>query len=453
LRMQDGSLALLDEAPLSGSLQGTLPQLRTTGGLFGPAYVLDGSLQVQLKLAGVLAHPQLSGTVSGKQLSATLIDQGIQFKQGVIQLALDNNTVRFEQVEFHGASGTLSASGQIKLDEANPDLAVKVVADKLELFATPDRQLQISGQAAVRNRGTIDDLGGLAIDGEFKVDHALFDLPESPEPTLGSDVHIVKQDGTEVNAQKPSAEHIAQQTEKPAGALAPQTHIAINLGDAFRFKGAGADLTLHGQLVATSSPKQPLRAVGNVTVGSGSTYTAFGRKLSIDSGFFTFNGPIDNPGINITAMRHNQEVEAGVQVSGTVQAPVAKLVSEPTVADNEKLSWLLFGHGTDSGPSLGQQSTMTEAFALLGNAGGKRIAQTLGLDELSIGQSEVGLTDPQVVTLSKAINERFVLGYEQGLTTAASVFKVTWNLSRFWSVALHTGAVNGATLLYNRRFD
>ena len=446
---RDGILALADEAPLTGTVHGEVPELRTTGGLFGPGYVLDGRLLLQLKVAGQIAHPKLTGNVSGNNLSATLIDQGIQFKQGVIRIALDDNLVQFQQVEFHGASGTLSATGRIKLDEANSDLAVNVQADKLELFATPDRQLQLSGQATVRNTGAA---GGIAIDGNFKVDHALFDLPESPAPELGSDVHIIKQDGTEVSLHKPPGEQL-KQAQRPAGAAQLNAHIGIDLGDSFRFKGAGADLGLRGKIEATSSPGQPLRAVGNVNVTSGSTYTAFGRKLSIDSGFFTFNGPIDNPGINILALRRNQEVEAGVQVSGTVQAPVAKLVSEPTVADNEKLSWLLFGHGTDTGANLGQQSTMTEAFALLGNAGGKRIAQTLGLDEFSIGQSEVGLTDPQVVTLSKALSERIVLGYEQGLTTAASVFKVTLNLSRFWSVAVHTGAVNGATLLYNKRFD
>jgi len=450
LAERDGILTLADEAPLSGTVQGDIPELRTTGGLFGPAYVLDGRLLLQLKVAGLMAHPKLTGSVTGNNLSATLIDQGIQFKQGVIRIALDDNLVQFQQVEFHGASGMLSATGRIKLDEASPDLAVNVQADKLELFASPDRQLQLSGQATVRNTGAE---GGIAIDGKFKVDHALFDLPESPEPELSDDVHIIKQDGREVSLHQPLGQQVQKQAEKPAGSLAPRTHIAIDLGDAFRFKGAGADLGLSGKLLATSNPGESLRAVGNVSVTSGSTYTAFGRKLSIDSGFFTFNGPIDNPGINILALRRNQEVEAGVQVSGTVQAPVAKLVSEPTVADNEKLSWLLFGHGTDTGANLGQQSAMTEAFALLGNAGGKRIAQTLGLDEVSIGQSEVGLTDPQVVTLSKALSERIVLGYEQGLTSASSVFKVTLNLSRFWAVALHTGAVNGVTLLYNRRFD
>ncbi len=58
-------------------------------------------------------------------------------------------------------------------------------------------------------------------------------------------------------------------------------------------------------------------------------------------------------------------------MTGTVQFPVAKLVSEPNVPDNEKLSWLLFGHGTDQGNNLGQQSTMTTALALLGSASGK----------------------------------------------------------------------------------
>ncbi len=185
----------------------------------------------------------------------------------------------------------------------------------------------------------------------------------------------------------------------------------------------------------------------------GSTYSTFGRKLSIENGFFTFNGPIANPGINILAMRRNQEVEAGVQVTGTVQSPTAKLVSEPNVTDNEKLSWLLFGHGTDQGNNLGQQNTMTTALALLGSATGKRVAQTVGLDEFTIGRSDVGLTDPQVVQLSKAINERFVLGYEQGLQSASNAFKATLNLSRFWSVSAYGGTFQGIDLNYTRRFD
>ncbi|WP_133650771.1 translocation/assembly module TamB domain-containing protein [Paraburkholderia flava] len=452
LALHDGSLSVDDEAPLTGRIDANLPSLKTTGGLFGPSYLLDGHLALKLALGGTVAKPNLSGSLIGDGLSATLVDEGVQLKDGVVRIALSENLVDFQQVEFHGASGTLRATGRVRLDGAEPDLAANIVADKLELFAAPDRQLSLSGSASVANAGP---QGGMAINGKFTVDHALFDLPEQSAPRLGDDVVIVRADGT-VRGEQPAVDAAGMPTaaaDKPVGRFAPRANVDLNLGNNFRFRGQGADLGLRGTITAMSAPNQPLRAVGNVRVTEGSTYTAFGRKLGIENGFFTFNGPVSNPGINILAMRRNQQVEAGVQVTGTVQAPNAKLVSEPNVPDNEKLSWLLFGHGTDQGNNLGQQSTMTTALALLGSASGKRIAQTFGLDEFSVGRSEVGLTDPQVVMVSKAINEWLVLGYEQGLQSAANAIKATVNLTRYWSVAAYGGTFQGMDLLYTRRFD
>jgi translocation and assembly module TamB len=443
---RDGTLTVADEAPVSGGIEANVPTLRTTGGLIGPTYLLDGRLGLKLTIAGIVAKPTLSGMLTGDGLSVTVIDQGVQLKDGVIRIALSENLVDLQQVEFHGASGTLRATGKVRLDQDQPDLTASIIADKLELFASPDRQLQLSGSASVANNGL---KGGMNIDGKFTVDHALFDLPEQSAPSLGDDVVIVRPDGTV----KGEDQTVVATGDKPVGAFAPRANIDINLGQKFRFRGAGADLGLAGTITAMSAPNMPLRAVGNVRVTPGSTYTAFGRKLGIENGFFTFNGPVANPGINILAMRRNQEIEAGVQVTGTVQAPNAKLISEPNVPDNEKLSWLLFGHGTDQGNNVGQQSAMTNALALLGSASGKRIAQTFGLDEFSIGTSEVGLTDPQVVMLSKAINERLVLGYEQGLQSASNAIKMTLNLSRFWSVSAYGGTFQGLDLLYTRRFD
>jgi translocation and assembly module TamB len=446
LVMQDGLLNIGEEAPLTGSMDANVPSLRTTGGLFGPSYLLDGHLALKLALGGTMAKPTLSGSLIGDGLSATLVDQGVQLKDGVIHIALSENLVDFQKVEFHGASGTLSASGQVKLGGPDPDVKASIVSDKLELFASPDRQLSLSGSATVVSAGP---LGGLAINGKFNVDHALFDMPEQAAPKLGDDVVIVRPDGTVRGEKQPGVAG----TDKPIGPFAPRANIDINLGNDFRFRGQGADLGLRGTITAMSAPNLPLRAVGNVRVTEGSTYTEFGRKLGIENGFFTFNGPVANPGINILAMRRNQQVEAGVQVTGTIQSPNAKLVSEPNVPDNEKLSWLLFGHGTDTGNNVGQQSTMTTALALLGSASGKRIAQTFGLDEFSIGRSEVGLTDPEVVMVSKAINEWLVIGYEQGLQSASNAIKATVNLTRYWSVAAYGGTFQGVDLLYTRRFD
>lgn len=446
LAMRDGFLSVSEEGALTGNVNANVPSLKTTGGLFGPSYLLDGHLALKLALGGTVAKPNLTGSLLGDGLSATMVDQGVQLKDGVVRIALSQNLVDFQQVEFHGASGTLRATGRVRLDGAQPDLTASIVADKLELFAAPDRNLSLSGSATVANGGT---LGGMEINGKFVVDHALFDMPEQSAPKLGDDVVVVRPDGSVAGERtRPVAG-----TNKPIGPFAPRANIDISLGNSFRFRGQGADLGLSGTITAMSAPNLPLRAVGNVRVTPGSTYTAFGRKLNIENGFFTFNGPVANPGINILAMRRNQQVEAGVQVTGTVQFPTAKLVSEPSVPDNEKLSWLLFGHGTDQGNNLGQQSTMTTALALLGSASGKRIAQTFGLDEFSIGRSEVGLTDPQVVMVSKAINEWLVIGYEQGLQSASNAIKATVNLTRYWSVAAYGGTFDGVDLLYTRRFD
>lgn len=450
LAPRDGVLTLDDESVLSGTIKANVPSLKTTGGLFGPNYVLDGRLALQLALAGTVARPNVSGSLTGDELSATLVDQGIQLKDGVVRVMLSQNLVDFQQVEFHGASGTLRATGRVGLDNAEPDLKASIVADKLELFASPDRQLSLSGSADIANGG---HLGAMQINGKFTVDHALFDMPESAAPELGDDVVIVRPDGTTRGGTPPAEEQAQQAASKPAPRFSPRANIEIDLGRNFRFKGQGADLGLAGSITVVSAPAVPLRAVGNVRVTEGSSYTAFGTKLNIENGFFTFNGPVANPGINILAMRRNQEVEAGVQVTGTVEAPVAKLVSEPNVPDNEKLSWLLFGHGTDQGNDLGQQNSMTTALALLGSASGKRIAESVGLDEFTIGRSDVGLTDPEVVKIAKALNTWLVIGYEQGLQSASNAIKATVNFSRYWSVAAYGGTFYGADVLYTRRFD
>ncbi|AIO33059.1 hypothetical protein DM39_2525 [Burkholderia cenocepacia] len=450
--LRGGVLSVADDGPLSGRIDADMPSLKATGNLFGPSYLLGGRAALKLTVAGTPAKPNLSGMLTGDDLSATLIDQGVQLKDGIVRVKLAENLVEFQQVEFHGGDGTLRAIGRVRLDGEAPDLTASIVADKLELFAAPDRKLSLSGKATVANDGP---RGGMSIDGKFVVDRALFDLPEDAAPHLSDDVVIVQPDGT-VRGETPSGSAAAKPqkvTDKPAPSLAPRANIDIGLGNNFRFKGHGADLGLRGTITVMSAPGVPLRAIGNVRVTEGSTYTSFGRKLAIENGFFTFNGPVSNPGVNILAMRRNQEVEAGVQVTGTIQSPTVKLVSEPNVTDNEKLSWLLFGHGTDQGNNVGQQGAMTAALGLLGSVTGKRVAQTFGLDEVSIGRSEVGLTDPQVVLVSKAINERFVLGFEQGLQSASNAFKATINLTRFWSVSAYGGTFQGVDLNYTRRFD
>jgi translocation and assembly module TamB len=135
-----------------------------------------------------------------------------------------------------------------------------------------------------------------------------------------------------------------------------------------------------------------------------------------------------------------------------------RLVSEPNVPDEDKLSWLMFGYGAESA-GAGQQQQLNRAglggaaLGMIGSRAGKGVVQKLGIDEFSIGPSTAGLNEQQVVNVGKAVSDRLSVGYEQSLTSASNVVKLTWALSRRWSLVAKGGSVNGLTVLFNRRFN
>jgi len=343
---------------------------------------------------------------------------------------------------FRGGDGTLRATGRIPLDQASPDISAAIVADRLQLLADPSAQLTLSGRATLANAGK-----QLKATGKFTVDRALFSLPEESAPKLGDDVVVYR------NGARPAPrESRARAAEKPTGPFTPAIDVQVALGDSFRFKGSGADLRLAGDLAIRTGPGEPLQAYGTVRIADGS-YKAFGAELAIEHGVLNFTGPLSNPNLNILAMRRKQEVAAGVQVTGTVQQPRVTLVSDPNVADEEKLSWLVFGHAGNTSGGGAQAAARGAATGLLNKVGGERIAKGLGLDQFSFGASEFGVSGQRVVSLGKNITDRLAIGYEQSLAGAASVLRLTYQLSRSWAVALRGGQIAGLDLSYSRRFD
>ncbi len=447
LHKQNNILALTPDSAVNAHVSLNVPQLKNTGALFGPQLSLNGQLSIDLRANGTLDKPLLSGAINGDALAFTLYDQGIQLEKGTVRITMDQNVIDLQQIEFHGGNGTIRANGKVRLDESDPNLNALIVADHLEIFAKPDRQLMLSGNATIANISE-----QLHIKGNFTVDKALFDLPKSSAPQLGDDVVIVHSDGKmKSGAQASSQQSLEAATEKNAGHFSPIIDISVDMGNNFRFSVSGADLRLRGAMTVHSEPYQPLRASGTINVAEG-VYEAFGTKLNIERGIINFQGPISNPNLNILAMRRTQDVSAGVEVTGNANQPHIRLVSEPNVSDEEKLSWIMFGQSTNNA-AAGQRNASSQALAFLGNLGGKKIAKNIGLDQFSIGSSESGLTDEQVVNIGKQITNKISVGYEQSLTDAASIAKATWQLSRRWAVVARAGAINGLNILFTTRYD
>ncbi len=437
LQASDGRLALARNSPISGHATASVPQLENLSAFAGPKVIANGKLGLDLTLAGTPAAPALSGSLQGSNLALTLFDRGIRLRDGTARIDLQRNIVEIRQLVFHGGKGTLRMTGSIPLDQDNPDLRSSIVADKLQLLADPSANLILSGRAEV---GRSD--GNLTVRGGFTADRGRFTMPETPAPQLGDDVVIVR------NNAPPQAEP-APGEARASGKFALATSVDFDLGRDFRFTGRGADVLLTGKINIHSAPRETPQATGTVTIASGSV-EAFDTKLAIERGIINFQGPFSNPNLNILAMRRNQEVAAGVQVTGNAQRPRVTLVSEPNVAEEQKLPWLIFGHASNNEAGQAQSAAQGAALALVNKFAGKNVAKTVGIDEVSI---QSGAGGQQLVSLGKNISDRLTLGYKQSLTGAEAVLELTYRLSRKWSIAARGGTLLGLNLTYSTRFD
>jgi translocation and assembly module TamB len=444
LVQQGTRLGIDDGSKLSGRVVATLPKLQNLTALTGPRIALNGSVRLDLEAGGTVGQPMVSGEVYGDDLALTLYDQGVRLHDGIARISIRDNVAELKEVLFHGGEGTLRATGRIPLDQSRPDMAAVITAERLQLLADPSSQLTVSGQATLAN---LNDQ--LRVSGRFAVDHGLFNLPEKSAPKLSDDV-VIYRDGDKPAKPTPRGQEGAGQ--RRAGPFAPYVDVQVDMGNDFWFRGAGANLRLAGMLTLRSAPGETLQAIGTVRIAEGN-YKAFGADLAIERGIINFQGPLNNPNINILAMRRNQDVAAGVQVTGTVNDPRVTLVSEPNVADEEKLSWLVFGHGGSSAGTGADTAARGAAMGLLNKLGGDKLAKRVGLDQLSIGASEYGVAGEQVVSLGKNISDKLSIGYEQSLAGASGVLRLTWRLGRFWAVVLRGGQIGGLDLNYSRRFD
>jgi len=145
-----------------------------------------------------------------------------------------------------------------------------------------------------------------------------------------------------------------------------------------------------------------------------------------------------------------------------VKVPQVRITSNPPVPENEALAWLVTGQGL-SGSSRVDYAALSAASAALLGRGGKpvtaRIAQQLGLDELSVksagtssGTTSGGGVTNQVVVFGKRISDRLSLGYEQGLSLASSALRLEYALSRQVTLRAEAGTVSGVSIVYRRSF-
>lgn len=437
-----------DTAPVRGTLSARLPRIGVWSVLAPPGWRLRGSLAGDVAVDGTRAQPRLSGTLNADELALRSVVEGVELRNGRLRARLDGDRLRVDEFLLYGAGegtadGTLLARGEGAWTAKGLQLQAEAKLTKLRASIRSDRDLTVSGDLSAR----VDGEQGVDVKGQLRVDRARLELPQELPPRLGDDV-VVRQAAGKMATPE---ERKQKEPDKPPPKRPFKLGVNVDLGPDFRLRGRGLDTRLAGQLaIAGESVTQP-RLTG-VVQAHGGEYRAYGQRLDIERGVLRFTGALDNPALDILAIRPNLTQRVGVMITGTVQSPFIRLYSEPDMADAEKLNWLVLGRAAPAG---GAESALVQqaAFTLLmnrrgGDTGG--LAGRVGLDELGIRRDS---TEGAVITLGKRFARNFYASYERSLSGALGTLYVFYDISRRVTLRAQAGERTALDLIFTFSFD
>jgi translocation and assembly module TamB len=458
---------LAPDAPVAARLSANIPDLSAFAAWVGPDAQIHGRLAANASVSGTGAAPRIAGEVRASELAAREAQTGFEIEQGEVALRLDGKRIAIDRLVAKGpwhppagarerianaadhAPGTLTASGSLDLEAREGRIVVRLA--QLPVTQTPNRFVAISGEARLEATKQ-----GVLAAGDLKADAGWIGALESAPPSVSDDVVVVR---------------AARPQEKPQPGIAGERiHVdaRFDLGDQLYFVGRGLDTRLAGNLHVTGTPAA-LRATGTVrTVGG--TYNGYGQKLTIERGVLQFAGPLENPQLNVRAVRTGLPVVAGVEVLGTVAHPRVRLVSTPDVPEPEKLSWLVLGRGP-SDLTAGDASLLVQAASsMLGKTPGEDIGKKLGFDEVKIGRASTNsvlgvlpestvagrigsASAAESVTVGRSLTRDVHLSYEQELGAAEGTLKLAWKLTRHFELLARAGYLPGLDAVYRWTFE
>ncbi len=462
-----GTWRLAQDRPLQIDLDADIATLGWLGPLINDNVQIEGRAKAKVEVRGTPADPHARGSASADALRLAWVDQGLRLENGSATAELEDGVLVLKNLEFTGpprvkpeleaaaagipaGPGSVRAFGRLALATFSGAFAIK--AERLPVLQLPDRWIVASGEAGLALYGQRAELSAkLVADGAY-IDFNKFERG----PSLPDDVVVVRSG-----------------RDRPAPAKPPialSLNATADLGPRFYIRGGGVESRLEGR-IEVKGQAGALRALGSVQTVAG-TYSGYGQRLRIERGIVTFQGRLDNPALNVLALRPSLPVSVGVAITGTALRPVVRLYSDPSMPEAEKLNWLVLGRPADGS---GQDRAMLAAaagalFAGQSDAATSTLMRNLGLDEISLrgSQSNSSLlpretvagqlrssssATQEVVALGKRINDKLYLSFEQAITGSSYAVALSYQLTQALSVVGRAGTTNAIDLVWTVAFD
>ncbi len=414
-----------DDKPISGSFDLRDLDLHVLHGFLPDIEHLQGRITGQGEIAGILLQPAVQGEilladghVGGGMLPVNLEQLGLAIR-------INGQQARLEGGWRSGDKGVASLNGDLSwMDELSA--AIDLKGSDLPVFVQPYADLQVAPDLHIAY-GT----DGLAVTGSVAVPRGSITVPELPPDSVrvSSDTVVVGREQQETG---------------------PEVHmrIAIDVGsDRLKFSGFGLTSDVQGNLLIADN----LSGRGVLELKNG-RFRGYGQKLDLRRARLVFSGPLTQPYIDIEAVRVTGDVTAGLRVNGLAEQPQAQVFSEPPMAEEQAMSWLLLGKPLGGGGDDGNM--MAEAAVGLGLMGAlpvtQKLADSLGIEDFQL-ESE-GSGDQTSVVASGQITERLSLRYGVGIFEPGSTLGLRYKLTRRLYLDAASGLANSLDLFYRRNF-
>ncbi|VDZ85094.1 autotransporter assembly complex protein TamB [Kluyvera intermedia] len=445
-------IRLTNNGQLDGQVQVTDPQgRRNLGGnvnirnfslaminpVFSRGEKADGKVNANLRLGGDVQSPLMFG-----QLQLNGID-------------VDGNFMPFDMqpsqitMNFNGASSTLQGEirtqqGQISLNGdadwrqiENWRARIAAKGSRVRITVPPMVRLDVSPDIEFNATPSL-----FTLDGSVDVPWARIVVKEVPESAVG-----VSKDEVMLNDQ-------LQPKEVKSASIPINSNLMIHVGNNVRLDAFGLKARLTGDL-KVAQDKQGLGLNGQINIPEG-RFHAYGQDLIVRKGELLFSGPPDQPLLNIEAIRNPESTEndviAGVRVTGTADQPKAEVFSDPAMSQQEALSYLVRGQGLDSGQS--DSAAMTSMLIGLGVAqSGQvvgKIGETFGVSNLALDTQGVG--DSSQVVVSGYVLPGLQVKYGVGIFDSLATLTLRYRLMPKLYLEAVSGVDQALDLLYQFEF-
>jgi translocation and assembly module TamB len=421
------------DSPISGTLNASWSDLGFLSLVSPDVGDIRGSLEADLRVVGTVSEPHLQGSARWDAGQVAVPEWGLV----IDRIQADASSPDGRRLQF-SASGwvedaELRLEGATELDPAAGwPTRLTVRGESIRAVQLTDVEIFVSPDLSVRA-----ELPDVQVTGTVHIPRARIQISQLPEAAI---------------APSPDAVVHGAQAVDEFRSLRVRSDILLTLGEDVDYSGLNLTTDVSGQLRVVRDSGRSTTASGSLMLAG--TYDAYGQTLQLERGQLLFNGPLDDPALDVRAVRTIEETtRVGVELVGTVKSPRTRIFSDPAMSEADALSYLLLGRpvsGTDAAETPALQSAalamgLRQALPVV-----QRIGQSLGLDEFTVQGTA---TDAGALMAGKYLSPRVFIRYSYGLFNRIGGLLLRFRVNERLSIETRSGDQKSMDLLYTVEKD